>query len=458
MIADQSGSGGIGGLVVAGSGEVALSAANAFTGGVSLQSGTLDLAVAGAAGSGNILFDPADATLQIDGTVMPTNTIVDFIAGDTIDLTGIIFDASNTPTYSGNTFEIVNNGTTLASLTITGKPYTASDFFLSKDAGTGTEVTTDLPCFLARTRIATDRGERAVEELRAGDRALTAAGEAKAIRWIGHRRLDCTSHPRPELVRPVRIRADAFGDGEPRRDLWLSPDHSVFREGVLIPIKYLLNGATIVQERVDAVHYFHVELDGHDVLLAEGLPAESYLDTGNRAAFANGGAQIALYPDFRPLNWDEACAPLCTEGRKLAAVRRHLRRRLPERVELRLGQRRIGAVAVEGRLYRFLLPAGAREVAIVSSTISSNQAGRRGEPGVCIVGIVADGRIVPLDSPALIQGFYPLEHQGGQFWRWTDGNAMLDLRSIGAPRVLEVLIDDVIARWHEPYGAAAEAA
>jgi hypothetical protein len=35
--------------------------------------------------------------------------------------------------------------------------------------------------------------------------------------------------------------------------------------------------------------YVHVELDRHDILLAEGLPAESYLDTGNRAAFGTQG-------------------------------------------------------------------------------------------------------------------------------------------------------------------------
>src|ERR1019366_10641252 len=60
--------------------------------------------------------------------------------------------------------------------------------------------------------------------------------------------------------------------------------------GVLIPIRYLVNGRSIAQEARDEVTYWHVELARHDILLAEGLPAESYLDTGNRDAFADNAA------------------------------------------------------------------------------------------------------------------------------------------------------------------------
>jgi hypothetical protein len=64
---------------------------------------------------------------------------------------------------------------------------------------------------------------------------------------------------------------------------------------VLIPIRYLVNGASVVQELFGTVTYWHVEVHRHEVLLAEGLPAESYLDTGNRSAFANGG-EVAITP------------------------------------------------------------------------------------------------------------------------------------------------------------------
>ena len=181
------------------------------------------------------------------------------------------------------------------------------------------------PCYAAGTRIATERGAVAVEHLCVGDRAILAGGGTAPVTWLGHRRVDCRRHPRPEDVRPVRIAAHAFGLGRPQRDVLLSPDHAVFVDGVLIPVRYLLNDATVRQEAVDAVTYWHVELPAHDVLLAEGLPAESYLDTGNRAAFVEGGAVVTAHPDFARAVWHgKGCAPLVTEG----PVRERVYRRL----------------------------------------------------------------------------------------------------------------------------------
>ena len=74
--------------------------------------------------------------------------------------------------------------------------------------------------------------------------------------------------------------------------------------------------------------YWHVELDTHDVVLAEGLACESFLDTGNRAAFENAGSTIQLFASFArdvASVWEQdACAPLVQRGPILDAVRRHL--------------------------------------------------------------------------------------------------------------------------------------
>ena len=77
----------------------------------------------------------------------------------------------------------------------------------------------------------------------------------------------------------------SFGTDLPRRALWLSPAHGVFVNGVLIPVRYLINDGSVMQRPCASVTYWHVELPKHSVLLAEGLPCESYLDTGNRSAF-----------------------------------------------------------------------------------------------------------------------------------------------------------------------------
>ena len=143
-----------------------------------------------------------------------------------------------------------------------------------------------LPCFAAGTRIATNRGEVAVEHLAPGDEVRTMHhGGFAPITWIGQRHVDCSRARQPASAWPLRVRAHAFAPGQPHRDLFLSPDHAVFVDGVLIPIRYLENGRSIARDPRDNLTYFHIELARHDVVLAEGLPSESYLDTGNRGDF-----------------------------------------------------------------------------------------------------------------------------------------------------------------------------
>jgi hypothetical protein len=171
------------------------------------------------------------------------------------------------------------------------------------DTTTSVVTTAVIPCFAAGTRIATARGAVPVERLREGDMLLTIAGKHRPIQWIGKRTIDCNRHIAPDRVKPIRIAPHAFGENRPGRALLLSPDHSVFVEDVLIPVKHLVNGTTVTQIDVRTVTYYHVELPSHDVVLAEGLPAETYLETGGRFAFENGGGAMQLHPDFAP---DEA--------------------------------------------------------------------------------------------------------------------------------------------------------
>lgn len=298
---------------------------------------TLELASGTAAGTlsglgtqftnfGSIAFD-ANANWCIAGdTNGLSGTITGFAPGDTIELTGITATGSN---YSDGILTIeVAVGT--ATLSLPGN-FTTASFDVVPVAG-GTDISLVAPCFRAGTRIRTVQGEVAVEDLRLGQ-AVSARGRngetaARPIVWIGHRTVDCRRHPRPDVVWPVRVRAGAFGVGQPVRDLWLSPDHAVLVDGVLIPIKHLINGATIGQVQMDQVAYYHVELDRHAVLLADGLPCESFLDTGNRHNFVDGDRTVMLHPDFSPLQWDAAgCAPLVVTGPLFDAVHQRLNAR-----------------------------------------------------------------------------------------------------------------------------------
>jgi hypothetical protein len=141
--------------------------------------------------------------------------------------------------------------------------------------------------------------------------------------------VNCERHPKPETVWPVRIARGSFGENVPARDLYLSPDHAVFINGVLVPVKLLDNDTSVTQMPRDRVTYFHVELPRHAVILAEGLPVESYLDVGDRTDFKHGGDVVRLFSDFggtrRPdTAWvwkTKGVARLITVGRELRDAR-----------------------------------------------------------------------------------------------------------------------------------------
>ncbi|CAH0262613.1 Hint domain-containing protein [Roseomonas sp. CECT 9278] len=192
----------------------------------------------------------------------------------------------------------------------------------------------DVTCFLAGTMIATPTGEVPVESLRAGDMVLTGSrGEVpQGVIWMGRTRVAVAGRADPTGVAPVLIRAGALGDGLPRRDLRVSPEHGMLLDGHLVPAVLLVNGTSIVQEcwRAEA-QYWHVELPAHGLVLAEGAPSETYYDDGNRGLFDNH-VVTTLFKDFapfapRPRYEAAACRPVLRGGPALAALRARLAER-----------------------------------------------------------------------------------------------------------------------------------
>jgi hypothetical protein len=287
-----------------------------------------------------------------------------------------------------------------------------------------------------------------------------ANGATAPVRWIGRRRIEAASHPQPATIRPIRIRRDAVGPGQPHRDLLVSPDHAVYLDDVLIPAKLLVNGMTIVQDdRFSRVEYVHVELDRHAILISEGLPTESYLDTGNRAIFGNAGLALVLHPDFsiaaRMQTWNEhACAPLVVAPAAVEPVWRRLAARAeamgftpPAPVEttsdpnlcLMIAGRTIRPIITAGcpagqhpaGRYIFMLPPGATSALLCSRAASPAQIEPfhedRRRLGVAVRRLRIHGddglRDIPVDAPALTSGWWTAEHAPGGLWRWTDGAA-----------------------------------
>jgi hypothetical protein len=288
-------------------------------------------------------------------------------------------------------------------------------------------------CFAAGTLILTARGEVAVEDLRPGDLVPALLSWRLApIVWIGRRRINLLVHPSPWNVAPVRVAAGAFGPHQPARDLLLSPEHAVLIDNVLIPIRYLLNGVTVAQEIVPSVSYFHVELDTHDVLLAEGLPAESYREIGHRAVFENAAGPAMLTADFRfEVPSSGACAPVVIDGPTVVATHARLLVRAEALGHVRtvdpalrvLGDEQALSVHVEDGRWQVDIPAGIDAVCLASRSGIPAAFGLGGDGrrlGVALSGLELDG--VPPPEAAFGSGWYDAEPGG---WRWTDGSAFL---------------------------------
>jgi hypothetical protein len=134
-------------------------------------------------------------------------------------------------------------------------------------------------CFLRGTQIWTPSGESRIEDLRVNDLVVTSSGEAKPIQWVWRRRFQRQSGQKwVEAIAPVRVARSALGPNTPHRDLYLSRYHCLYLDGVLIPAVDLINGSTIA--RVDAVElreieYFHIKLECHSVIYAEGAACET---------------------------------------------------------------------------------------------------------------------------------------------------------------------------------------
>jgi collagen type I/II/III/V/XI/XXIV/XXVII alpha len=242
-----------------------------------------------------------DLVLDIAGG--ERGTITGFGVGNTVDVQGSVYStAVFTPGTAGSAGTLTLSGSSDAPLALAVAGAYAADSFKATPGATDTIVTL-VPCFAAGTRILTATGEVAVEQLCVGDRVVTLlGGRLEPIVWLGHRYVDCARHPCPAVVWPIRVAADALANGVPHRDLWLSPQHAVVLrtngQTVLVPVRHLLNGTTIAQVPRASVVYWHVELASHDAIVADGLPAETYLDTGNRTDFANGAPAVTMHPTF----------------------------------------------------------------------------------------------------------------------------------------------------------------
>lgn len=167
-------------------------------------------------------------------------------------------------------------------------------------------------CFLEGVEILTSNGPKKVEQLSVGDLLVTEFGGLRPIQWIGYysyKKAD-SSKPWAREALPVRVARSAIAPGVPSADLYVSPGHALYIDGVLIPADSLINGTTIkIHESEDRceLKYYHVKLETHDVIYAEGVPCETLQEVTE--AFVNFAEYFRRYGDDAQ-RADPPCVPV----------------------------------------------------------------------------------------------------------------------------------------------------
>ena len=232
-------------------------------------------------------IDVSDTSFTID--------LNGFIPGPSITIFDVTFILSDLDFSTGDITKVTASDGSGIVPTVTPTSITIDIPFGTPNTST---FSFDIECFLSGTNILTDKGEVTVENLQIGDNVVTAEGKLEPVKWIGYQTVQPNQVKNPLRGYPILIKAGALGNNLPQRDLYVSPDHAMFFEGVLINAGALVNGTSIVKtEPKSAFTYYHVELENHALLLAEGASAESYLPQNeDRLAYENGAEYEKLYP------------------------------------------------------------------------------------------------------------------------------------------------------------------
>jgi hypothetical protein len=174
-------------------------------------------------------------------------------------------------------------------------------------------------CLLKGTRVLTPRGETPIEDLKIGDLVKTMRGDL-AIKWIGRNTFRRSGASWQKSVMPIRVSRFAIDDHTPHTDLYLSPGHALFIDGFLMEVRDLVNGTSIapaVPPDMEILEYFQILFDTHEVIWAEGTPAETK-GGGNLELFTNFFEYERLYPN-------DPWSPIPLVAPNLSTGRAHLR-------------------------------------------------------------------------------------------------------------------------------------
>lgn len=446
-------------------------------------------------GSAKFAFGAANAHAAANQLIVPDNggnpitneitgynssSLITVAAGSTAPINAT-FSANGNGTYKLYiALNAYNYGITFTDISFAAGVTPSSAKIVQNDDGSWSVVTaTTHVCFLAGTRILTISGEKSVETLTEDDVLVTlgrdGAPSEQRVVWIGRQH----ARVQPWLAitdagYPVRISANAIAEGLPSRDLLVTAEHCLFIDGGFVPARMLVNGRSISYDLSrTSFDYFHVETEHHAIILADSMPTESYLDTGNRAQFEGNdiGKLVRTWHD-------DAAAPLTTAREIVEPIFDRINRRAetlgfaPAIVDTTATNgtnlhvvlpdgRSLAAVRHVGNQFVFSIPATVGMVRLVSNAARPSDAigpyvDDRRTLGLLVSGVTlwdADStRSIDFRSGSLA-GWNPVEGE----MRWTSGDALIELGD-RAPGVMGMLVIDVAATAPRHEGKASIAA
>mgnify|MGYP000383020533 CR=1 FL=1 len=275
---------------------------------------------------------------QIFDAAVAYRATITYIDGTTEDITAVVFQdtAGNTylaPEFSGNQDQTDLEFAAIRSLTLN-----------SLQTGTATGLRADrqawayVTCYVSGTLVATDTGDRPIDDLCVGDMVETRDNGLQAIRWIGKSTVSATGN-----LAPVRISSGALGQNAPNRDLLVSRQHRMLISSpicqrmfdsaeILVPaIKLTELPGVFVEERETPVTYYHLMTDQHDIIYAESVPSETLL-TGPQAIEALPEEALdellAIFPDILK-ETPEPARPIEHSKRISRMIMRHKQNAIP---------------------------------------------------------------------------------------------------------------------------------
>lgn len=226
------------------------------------------------------LYDTKDGT---DNGYVANGGLVDLVTGGTH--------------YTFTVIGTTANGVVLL-YSATGSKWLATSTFYSGGTTVSGFDNAGSLCFLEGTKIATPQGEVAVETLKIGDKVLTKEGGESEIKWMGYQTIQNRIGTRADQA-PVKISANAIAPGIPHSDLYVTGGHAVMVEGTLVNASVLCNGDTIeyvpLNEMPSTYTYWHIETEAHEIILANGMEAETFLDAPDRSTFDNYTQYVDRY-------------------------------------------------------------------------------------------------------------------------------------------------------------------